>query len=274
MKLRTTGAVWLCLMLGAAAFGAHAETPYAFGPSSPAFAPSDLDKIKASVPGKAPAKAEPAAPTVELPAGPQPYVPSAQPAPIAAPVKAVAAAKPAPKIEAKVAPVKASAQVATPLPAAPAAAPLPTCNYNQIRKTGFDAYVGRMWAARSPEAQKALIGCIDQAWTYHLSAANVDPNSHFEEAASPAMLAAMQYDVDGFIKDIEGRQKLRIMWLATLASDAFNARSAQPCQHEAQRHDLQTLLDDRKAELQSFVAYRDVEDALAGVQCRQSAAAN
>ncbi len=280
MKLRTTGAVWLCLISGAAAFSALAETPYAYGPSSQAFAPSDLDKMKAPVAGKPAPKVEPAEPT--LPAGPQPYVPSApvaQPAPVAAPVQAVAVAKPSPKIETpkpetRVAPVKASSQVASPMPVmvSPGATPLPTCNYSQIRKTGFDAYVGRMWAARTPEAQRALIGCIDQTWNYHLSAANTDPNSHFEEVASPAMLAAMQYDVDGFIKDMEGRQKLRIMWLATLATDSFAARSAQPCQHEAQRHNLQMQLDDRKPELQSFVAYRDIQDALANVQCRQSAA--
>jgi hypothetical protein len=272
MKLRMTGCLWLCLIAGGAGFAAQAETPYAYGPSGQAFAPSDLDKVKAPVPGKA-AKADPveAAPAA-LPAGPQPYIPSV-PAPAApvtavAPVPARAVAKPV----TKVAPVKASAQMAPAMPIGPAAAALPACTYNQIRKTGFDAYVGRMWAARTPDAQKALIGCIDQVWTYHLSAGNTDPNIHFEEQASPAMLAAMQYDVDGFVKEMEGHQKLRLMWLATLASDSFSWRSTTPCEHDAQRHSLQVLLDDRKAELQSLVAYRDIQDAFSNIQCRTSAA--
>ncbi|HVZ29687.1 MAG TPA: hypothetical protein VG839_04795, partial [Asticcacaulis sp.] len=207
MKLRSTGYVWLCLIAGGAACAAQAETPYAYGPSSPAFAPSDINKVKA--PGQEPVKAKPAQEkavrsedvTAGLPAGPQAYVPSAPaaaPAPVVEPVPVKAAVKPAIKAEAKVAPVKASAQTTLAMPVAgPAAAALPTCNYAQIRKSGFDAYVGRMWAARTPEAQKALIGCLDQTWAYHLSAANTDPNTHFEEMASPAMLAAMQYDVDG-----------------------------------------------------------------------------
>jgi hypothetical protein len=287
MTLRTTGCIWLCLIAGGAALAAHAETPYAYGPSSPAFAPSDLDKVKA--PGAKPVKAqavhESAAPlkaaksediSAGLPAGPQAYAPAAQPVaavPAAepAPVKAVAA-KPVIKAEARVAPVKASAQTLMPLPVATAATPLPSCNYNQIRKTGFDAYVGHMWAARTPEAQKALIGCIDATWTYHLSAANTEPNTHFEEMASPAMLAAMQYDIDGFVKEMDGHQKLRIMWLATLGSDSFSMNSGAPCQHDDQRRALQVLLDDRKAALQSLVAYRDIQDAFSSIQCRTSAA--
>lgn len=149
-----------------------------------------------------------------------------------------------------------------------AMAATPGCTYESITDGSLDKDVGAMWANRTVAFQNRIIDCLDVQWSHHVDPATEVRNTQFQKYASTAMLAALQFDVDNFISQVNDRPVLLKAWLDSLEYGAFTWENGGSCDYERQREYLIILLQARQAQLQKYPAYKAVLSRLSAVKCR------